>query len=203
MATCTLHRVETNLSCRTCGTPVCPDCAVRTPMGVSCAEHAGGAKKEAGVATQPRRGSSGARGRMLVGALALVVAVAAGVVFLRPSDGGDSSSPSAGGDSSSTSAGAWTQLPSAGLAARVGFSYVSTGRSMILWGGAGQGLYADGAAFDVATSTWTPLAAAPISARQDHSAVWTGTHMIVFGGIRSLNPPVPLGQVGPPLDWKR
>ena len=108
MRICTLHRVETNLSCRTCGTPVCPDCAVRPPMGgVSCAEHAGGAKKEAVAATQPRRESSGARGRMLVGALALVVAVAAGVVFLRPSDGGDSSSPSAGGDNSSTSAGAW------------------------------------------------------------------------------------------------
>lgn len=199
MATCTLHRVETNLSCRTCGTPVCPDCAVRPPMGgVSCAEHAGGAKKEAVVATRPRRDSSGARGRMLVGALALVVAVAAGVVFLRPSDGGDSSSPSAGGDNSSTSAGAWTKLPSAGLAARGGFSYVSTGRSMIVWGGAWQDFYADGAAFDVATSTWTPLAAAPISARDGHSAVWTGTHMIVFGGIRSLNPPVPLGQVGPP-----
>ena len=144
MATCTLHRVETNLSCRTCGTPVCPDCAVRTPMGVSCAEHAGGAKNEAVGATQLRRESSGARGRMLVGALALVVVVAAGVVFLRPSDGGDSAS---------TSAGAWTQLPSAGLAARAGFSYVSTGRSMIVWGGDGQGFYADGAAFDVATST--------------------------------------------------
>ena len=164
-------------------------------MGVSCAEHAGGAKKEAVGATQPRRESSGARGRMLVGALALVVVVAAGVVFLRPSDGGDSSSASAGGDSSSTSAGAWTQLPSAGLAARVDFSYVSTGRSMIVWGGdprlgrdaplaaeGPRGPYADGAAFDVATSTWAPLAAAPISGRRGHSAVWTGTHMIVFGG---------------------
>ena len=46
MATCTPHDVETNLSCRTCGTPVCVDCAVRTPMGVSCDEHAGSAKKD-------------------------------------------------------------------------------------------------------------------------------------------------------------
>jgi hypothetical protein len=45
MATCTPHNVETNLSCRTCGTPVCADCAVRTAMGVACKEHAGSAKK--------------------------------------------------------------------------------------------------------------------------------------------------------------
>jgi len=71
MATCTQHDVETNLSCRTCGTPVCPDCAVRTAMGVSCAAHAGGEKKEAAVALAPKAERSGAGGqRLLIGGVA-------------------------------------------------------------------------------------------------------------------------------------
>ena len=171
MTTCALHRVETNLSCRTCGTPVCADCAVRTPMGVACREHAGGAAKEAEVATQARRDGSRTGLLVRVGALAVIV-VALAVVFLRPS--GEGGTNAAGGS--------WTSLPSAGLAARADFSFVSTGRAMIVWGGSGAGPYADGAAYDVATSRWAPLPAAPISARRGHTAVWTGTSMIVFGG---------------------
>ena len=85
MAACTSHEVQTNLSCRTCGAPVCADCAVRTPMGISCPEHAGRASREAAVATRPRRERSGPGGRRLVaGGLALMVAFAA-VVLLRSS----------------------------------------------------------------------------------------------------------------------
>ena len=113
MTTCTLHRVETNLSCRTCGTPVCTDCAVRTPMGVACPEHAGSAKKDAVVAKQPRRERSGSR-QVMVGALALAV-VAAAVVFLRPSGGGEKDVAAAG---------AWRPMPGAGLAARTDLSFV-------------------------------------------------------------------------------
>src|SRR5215217_1318453 len=112
MTTCTLHRVETNLACRTCGDPVCDDCAVRTPMGVSCQQHAGGAKKDAVVATKPRREAKGSRRPVLVGALVVVLAAAA-VVLLRPSgDGG-----------TSTAAGAWAPMESAGLAARTDLSF--------------------------------------------------------------------------------
>jgi N-acetylneuraminic acid mutarotase len=141
-------------------------------MGVSCAEHAGGAKKDAVVAIQPRRESSGPDRRVLVGALAVIV-VAAAVIFLRPS-GGDGGPEAAEG--------AWKPLPSAGLAARTDFAYVSTGTGMIVWGGAADRPLADGAAYDVPTSTWKPLPAAPLSPRRGHSAVWTGTSMIVFGG---------------------
>ncbi|HEV2759364.1 MAG TPA: hypothetical protein VGV86_07335 [Acidimicrobiales bacterium] len=172
MTTCTLHRVETNLSCRTCGTPVCADCAVRTPMGVACPEHAGSAKKEAVAARKPREERSGSSRRVMVGALAVVV-LALAVVFLRPSGSGEKDVAAAG---------AWRPMPDAGLAARADFSFVSTGLGMIVWGGNGDGPYADGATYDIATSAWKPVAAAPISARRGHSAVWTGTSMIVFGG---------------------
>ncbi len=173
MATCTQHDVETNLSCRTCGTPVCPDCAVRTAMGVSCAAHAGGEKKEAAVALAPKaERSSGGRQRLLIGGVVLALLVGA-VILLRPGGGGDS-----------TGGGVWTALPDAGLVPRSDFSSVTTGRSLIVWGGnSPSGPLGDGAIFDTATSEWKPLAAAPIAPRRGHSAVWTGTQMIVFGGL--------------------
>jgi N-acetylneuraminic acid mutarotase len=176
MATCTPHNVETNLSCRTCGTPVCPDCAVRTAMGVACNEHAGSAKKEAVTALAPNaeRSGSGRRGPLIGGVvLALVIA---GVVFLRPS-GGD-------GDGGGTVSAAWTELPSAGLTARTGMAFVSTGRGMIVWGGNPSGGPAnDGAMLEMPANTWRPLAPAPLVGRANGSAVWTGSKMIVFGGL--------------------
>lgn len=175
MTTCTLHRVETNLSCRTCGTPVCADCAARTPMGLSCQEHAGSATREAVAAKErPRAPSGSGSRRLLVGGLAVLVVVAA-VLFLRPSGGGEGAG---------TVAGAWAPLDPAGLAARGDLAFVWTGRAMIVWGGNGQaGPLNDGAAYEVPSSTWTPLAAAPLAPRRGHSAVWTGTRMIVFGGL--------------------
>ena len=170
MATCAPHGVETNLSCRTCGTPVCPDCAVRTAMGVSCQEHAGNAKKEAVVAAAPRSERSPGGRRLVIGGVVLALLIAA-VVFLRPS-GGD--------DGDGTVSAAWTPLPPAGLAARSGMAFVWTDRAMIVWGG---GSVNDGAAFQLPASTWQPLAPAPLSARSSHSAVWTGSKMIVFGGL--------------------
>ena len=172
MAACTPHGVETNLSCRTCGAPVCADCAVRTAMGVSCQEHSGSAKKEAAaaVASQPQRASVGGR-RLLIGGVVLALLIA-GVIFLRPSGGGDD-----GGGSVSA---AWTPLPPAGLAPRTGMTFVSTGRGMILWGGSGLN---DGAMFELPASTWKPLSASPLAGRNNASAVWTGSKMIVFGGL--------------------
>jgi N-acetylneuraminic acid mutarotase len=142
-------------------------------MGVSCAAHAGGVKKEAAAATAPRAEASPAGGRRLLIGGVVAALLVVGVVFLRPSSGSD------GGISSK-----WTALPAAGLEARTAFSTVSTGRAMIVWGGSGaNGPLNDGAIYDTATSEWTPLATAPIAARRDHTAVWTGSKMIVFGGL--------------------
>ncbi|HET7721077.1 MAG TPA: hypothetical protein VFK43_14010, partial [Acidimicrobiales bacterium] len=177
MATCTPHNVETNLSCRTCGTPVCADCSVRTAMGISCTEHAGSAKKEAVTALAPNAERSGSGRRpLLIGGVVLALVIA-GVVFLRPSGGGDG-----GGDG--TISAAWTPLPSAGLSARTGMAFVSTGRGMIVWGGSpSAGPANDGAMLEMPANTWKPLAPAPLAGRGNSSAVWTGSKMIVFGGL--------------------
>jgi N-acetylneuraminic acid mutarotase len=176
MAACTQHGIESNLSCRTCGTPVCADCAVRTAMGVSCKEHSGSAKKEVVTALAPKAEAGPGGRRLLIGGVVLAVLIA-GVVFLRPGGGGDDR-----GDG--TSSGAWTALPSSGLSARIGMAFVWTGRAMIVWGGsAAAGPANDGAVLEMPATSWKPLAASPLAGRTNHSAVWTGSKMIVFGGL--------------------
>jgi|GEM_PF-2108265 N-acetylneuraminic acid mutarotase len=176
MAACTLHRVETNLSCRTCGTPLCADCAKRTPMGIACSEHAGSTKKEALTALAPKAASApSGRRRLLAGGVAVALLVA-GVVLLRSSGGG--------GDGGGAVSAAWTPLAPAGLEARTSMAFVSTGRGMIVWGGSGgAGPTTDGAVLELPAGTWRPTAPAPLVGRANHSAVWTGSKMIVFGGL--------------------
>lgn len=83
---CARHpNVETELRCATCGTPICPDCQVTTPVGMKC--------PECGLAPVPEiyRVSPGALGRaiaagavssMVVGFLALFLPGAAGLLLL-------------------------------------------------------------------------------------------------------------------------
>lgn len=182
MVACAAHGVETNLSCGTCGSPVCADCAVRSKLGIACPDHATTGASAApagrrGAGPEPtarrRGGSDRTAQRLIAGGLGLLVVLGAALV-VRSGDDDERGGFEAGG---------WRPLPSPGLAARSGHSAVWTGASMLVWGGAGlSGPFADGAAFDAAGSRWTPLAASPLVARRDHTAVWTGSAMIVFGG---------------------
>src|SRR5688572_8694227 len=123
METCAEHGAATNLSCGTCGVAVCGECAVRTPLGISCKEHSAASRPEAVKARPPVGSEAGQPKRrlLLVGGVVLALVIA-GVVFLRPS--GDDS------DSDTVSSAEWTQLASAGLTARTGMAFVSTGRGM-------------------------------------------------------------------------
>ena len=172
MATCTQHDVETNLSCRTCGTPVCAECSVRTPLGIACAVHSGTAGTPLTTANAGSDGSPPTGRRLLIGGVVLALVIGAVVVLRSTGDGEDSGT-----------AAAWAPLAPAGLSHRTGMAFVSTGRGMIVWGGSGTGgPQGDGAALDLPSATWKPLAQAPISGRTNHSAVWTGSRMVVFGG---------------------
>jgi len=68
---CLRHKAETRLSCAECSTPICPKCAVRTPVGFKCPDHATppGARRRR---TVPRR---------LVGPLLLLALIAGGLTI--------------------------------------------------------------------------------------------------------------------------
>lgn len=36
---CPVHGVHTRISCVSCGRPICPACAVTSPVGLTCGEH--------------------------------------------------------------------------------------------------------------------------------------------------------------------
>lgn len=84
-----------------------------------------------------------------------------------------------------TSARAWAAVPRAPLRWRARYSATSTGREVIVWGGAGDraAAYADGARLDPGKRAWRVLPAGPLQRRHSHSAVWTGAKMLIWGGI--------------------
>lgn len=82
---CARHGTPTRLTCAECATPICPECLVRTPVGLKCAEHA-----EAVPVPQAKRTANPKRA--LLWALA-GVAVVGGVVALARTGGGSSGGP--------------------------------------------------------------------------------------------------------------
>jgi len=88
---------------------------------------------------------------------------------------------------------AWTLLPKgpATPSGRVLATAVSTGSSVIVWGGgnnAGSVDYADGASFDLATQSWSTIPDAPVALRAP-IGVWTGTRALFWGGWDKANTP--------------
>ena len=78
------------------------------------------------------------------------------------------------------SVGRFTRSP---LAWRTGYAAASTGRALLVWGGAtAGGPAADGAIYAPSRGTWRRLPKAPLRARYLHSAVWTGAKLVVWGG---------------------
>jgi hypothetical protein len=78
----------------------------------------------------------------------------------------------------------WTATTTANApVAQLYHTAVWTGSEMIVWGGAGNGLFNSGGKYNPSTNGWlaTSTTSAP-SPRRSHTAVWTGTDMIVWGG---------------------
>jgi N-acetylneuraminic acid mutarotase len=98
----------------------------------------------------------------------------------------------------------WTPTSTTGApSTRFNHSAVSTGATMILWGGLDfdTGETDTGGRYDVASDTWTAtsLVNAP-EARNDATAVWTGSRMIVWGGFGSSLPVDSGGSYDPVTD---
>ncbi len=93
--TCERDGASTRLSCVECRTPICPQCLVRTPVGMKC--DACGARPGPAAAGRGRAGGGGGGGRRRsrwvvvapVAAVAAAVAAAVLVPRLRSSDGFD------------------------------------------------------------------------------------------------------------------
>jgi N-acetylneuraminic acid mutarotase len=67
--------------------------------------------------------------------------------------------------------------------ARIGHTAISTGQTMIVWGGTAAAATNTGGVYNPLTDSWQPTntTGAP-TARAWHTAVWTGKAMIVWGG---------------------
>ncbi len=185
--TCTRHLKPTRITCVTCDMPICPECAVRTEVGLKCPEHA----------SKPPAPS---RSRWSTFAIPLIFLLLLGFAQLARTTGrGDPETPRcptetapdvgigpAGGGTH------WQEISPSSLCGRYDASVAWTGQELLIWGGEscagascpndGAPHLADGAAYNVANDAWRKLATSPLSGREAAATVWTGTEMIVWGG---------------------
>lgn len=189
MLVCERHKTETRLSCAQCSTPICPQCAVRTPVGFKCPDHA----------TAPRRRKGGPTGRRKVlGPLLLLAVIVGGLsvrqlsitkptTFACPSQ----AAPDVGiGDRGGGLH--WKELARSPLCGRFFASSAWTGTELLVWGGqncAGATCpldqaprLVDGAAYNPTTNKWRKMARSPLGARDRTATVWTGRELLVWGG---------------------
>jgi hypothetical protein len=184
---CTRHLNPTRITCVTCDTPICPECAIRTPVGFKCPDHA----------TKPPAPTRSRLGAWMIPVVILAVVGLAQV--LRTTGRGDPARPRcptetapdvgigpAGGGTH------WREMSPTDLCGRYDASVAWTGDELLIWGGescAGAACptdlsprLADGAAYNVANDAWRKLAPSPLSAREAGATVWTGAELLIWGG---------------------
>ncbi len=185
--TCARHGVPTRITCVECDTPICPDCAIRTPVGLKCPDHA----------TRPVKKSPS-----LLGGIGLLLVVAAlislfqlarhrGTATAARSRCPSQSAPDVG--IGPQPAGAhWQELAPPELCGRYDAAVAWTGNEMLVWGGescAGAECpsdqsphLADGSAYSPASDAWRHLARSPLAGREPAASAWTDKELLVWGG---------------------
>ena len=191
--TCPRHNTPTRLTCVECSTPICPKCAIRTPVGFKCPDHA--------TAGRTRR-----RAPNNVIAPLVVIALIGGFFAVRhfsvakpakqacPTRSGPDVGigPNGGGQN-------WTEMAKSPICGRFAAATAWTGKDLLVWGGqscAGSECpsdrairLGDGAAYDPAKDRWTKLAGpAPIEARDWTANAWTGKQLVIWGGTSRTGP---------------
>lgn len=184
---CTRHLRPTRITCVTCDTPICPDCAIRTAVGLKCPDHA----------SKPPAPTRSRWSTFAIPLAFLAVLVVAQV--LRTRGRGDPETPrcptetapdvgigAAGGGTH------WREMSPSSLCGRYDASVAWTGHELLVWGGescAGASCpndqaphLADGAGYNAVNGAWRKLATSPLSGREAAATVWTGTEMLVWGG---------------------
>jgi hypothetical protein len=184
---CTRHLRPTRITCVTCDTPICPDCAIRTEVGFKCPDHA----------SKPPAPS---RSKWSTFAIPLVFLALLGLAqVLRTTGRGDPEAPRCPtetapdvGIGSASGGTKWREMSPSSLCGRYDASVVWTGQELLIWGGEscagaacpndGAPHLGDGAAYNVANDAWRKVADSPLSNREAAATVWTGTEMLVWGG---------------------
>ncbi|MDQ1702396.1 MAG: hypothetical protein QOF57_1648 [Frankiaceae bacterium] len=73
-------------------------------------------------------------------------------------------------------------MPAAPIEARSGAAFAWSGREVLIWGGANDSEYGDGAAYSTAGNSWRRIAASPLGPRMAVASVWTGSAWFLWGG---------------------
>jgi N-acetylneuraminic acid mutarotase len=187
---CARHGVSTRISCVECDTPICPDCAVRTAVGLKCPDHAGTTRSMA--ATRASRIGG-------VGLLLIVMALVGVFQLVRQRGTAAPDTPPCPTETApdvgigpQPRSGHWRELAGSGLCGRYDAAVAWTGRELLIWGGencAGAACpsdrsphLGDGSAYTPATDKWRRLSAAPVGPREPAATAWTGSEMLVWGG---------------------
>ena len=213
--TCPRDGTTTRLTCVECGTPICPTCSVRTPVGLKCPDHA----TAPGKAARRRTGSR----RTRIGVALLATAAVAGGVYavqrLGVSEPATFPCPTQtapdvgiGPESRGTS---WSEMERSPLCGRILAASAWTGTELLVWGGqscAGEECpidraprLADGAAYDPERNRWRRMAESPLEARDSPAVAWTGRELVVWGGSGTSGLPLADGAAYDPARdrWRR
>lgn len=171
---CEAHQAETRLTCAQCGTPICPDCMVRTDVGLRCGECAAPAHAPAKVPSQRRRGL----GLALAGLGLLALLGAAAVLGLSDGEERVVGAPEA------EALGEWSEAPALGeVRGETSAVGLEGGGILIVGGGLGREALPAVERFDPDAGAWR--AAEPLGeARRGHAvARLDDGRVLVAGGI--------------------
>lgn len=154
---CERHGSETRLTCVECGTPICPECLVRTEVGLRCERCAAPTGGEAVRPWSPRR-------MLALGALLAGAALITLVLVLVANGGGSAPAPQ-------PVVGVWETGPPLQLVRGSTTALaLSDGRVTVVGGGLGSVPLAATEVFDPDLRTWSPSPALK-QARRGHRLV--------------------------------
>jgi N-acetylneuraminic acid mutarotase len=171
---CEAHQAETRLTCAQCGAPICPQCMVRTDVGLRCGECAAPAHAPTKV---PRR-----RNRAF--ALALsglgLLAVLGAAVLLIPFDGEETVVGAPEGEV----LGEWAEAPALGeVRGETSAVALDGGEVLIVGGGLGRDALPAAERFDPGAEAWRAVGSLGEARRGHDVARLDDGRVLAAGGI--------------------
>lgn len=169
---CAVHEAETRLTCAQCGTPICPQCMVRTDVGLRCRECAAPAHPPAASRSRQRLGLT-----LGLGGLVLLAVVGA-LLLVGPFD--DEQQVVVAEEA----VGSWSEAPSLQeVRGETSAMPLSDGGVLVAGGGLGSQALAATEVFDPESGAWS-AAGSLGQPRRGHAMVRLDDgRLLVAGGI--------------------